>query len=166
MGNKEPNKKLEAKEKPKRKPSGSGIRFEGRRRREVESLNPVNDCVGNYCEEENEKYPTEIVLKALEANEDLNQDLFGQLFDTQCTPAGIKTRFFNIDEEQLCYGVPKIIFPRQAKNLKDEWKYIVNIENYTQSVEVEECFNYNTNSSDDDDMSDKTEKPELNLPDQ
>ena len=149
--NKEPSKKLEAKEKPKRKPSSSGIRFEGRRRREVESLNPVNDCVGNYCEEENEKYPTEIVLKALEANEDLNPDLFGQLFDTQCTPAGIKTRFFNIDEEQLCYGVPKIIFPRQAKNLKDEWKYIVNIENYTQSVEVEECFNYNTNSSDDDD---------------
>merc|ERR1711963_1106975 len=98
--NKEPRNKLEAKEKPKRKPSSSGIRFEGRRRREVESLNPVNDCVGNYCEEENEKYPTEIVLKALEANEDLNQDLFGQLFDTQCTPAGIKTRFFNIDEEQ------------------------------------------------------------------
>merc|ERR1711982_307998 len=44
--------------------------------------------------------------------------------------------------EQLCYGVPKVIFPRQAKNLKDEWKYIVNIENYTQSVEIEECFNF------------------------
>merc|ERR1712038_1148366 len=50
---------------------------------------------------------------------------------------------FLIDEEQLCYGVPKVIFPRQAKNLKEEWRYIVNIENYTQSVEIEECFDHN-----------------------
>merc|ERR1712079_524293 len=30
-----------------------------------------------------------------------------------------------------------------AKNLKEEWRYIVNIENYTQSVEIEECFDHN-----------------------
>merc|ERR1712079_331743 len=30
-----------------------------------------------------------------------------------------------------------------AKNLKEEWRYIVNIENYTQSVGIEECFDHN-----------------------
>ena len=53
----------------------------------------------------------------------------------------IQTRIFNIDEEQLCYGVPNIIFPKKAKNLKDEWVWVVNVDNYTQSVEVEECDN-------------------------
>merc|ERR1712226_553412 len=72
-------------------------------------------------------------------NNDINPELFSQLFDKNCKD--LKTRFFDIDEEQLCSGIPKIIFPRQAKNLKDEWRYIVNIENYTQSVELEECFN-------------------------
>ena len=45
--------------------------------------------------------------------------------------------------------MPKVIFPRQAKNLKDEWKYIVNIENYTQSVEIEECYNPDSFDSED-----------------
>ena len=48
----------------------------------------------------------------------------------------IQTRIFNIDEEQLCYGRPNVIFPKKAKNLKDEWVWVVNIDNYTQSVEV------------------------------
>ena len=48
----------------------------------------------------------------------------------------IQTRIFNIDEEQLCYGRPNVIFPKKAKNLNDEWVWVVNIANYTQSVEV------------------------------
>ena len=48
----------------------------------------------------------------------------------------IQTRIFNIDEEQLCYGRPNVIFPKKAKNLNDEWVWVVNIDNYTQSVEV------------------------------
>jgi len=63
-----------------------------------------------------------------------------QLFDTQCKDE-IQTRIFNIDEEQLCYGRPNVIFPKKAKNLNDEWVWVVNIDNYTQSVEVEECDN-------------------------
>ena len=29
-----------------------------------------------------------------------------------------------------------MIFPKKAKNLNDEWVWVVNIDNYTQSVEV------------------------------
>ena len=124
---------------------GGGIRFGERRRREVSVLRPAAACgPGSYCEAADtaDSYPGDIVLKAVLENTELNPAIFSQLFDSGCRTAGLQGRFL-IDEEQLCYGVPKVIFPRQAKNLKEEWRYIVNIENYTQSVEIEECFDHN-----------------------
>jgi len=125
--------------KPQRK--NSGIRFQDRKKREAGTPSDCSNGRDNYCEEEESDafYPREAVLEALSSNNDINPALFSQLFDKNCKD--LKPRFFDIDEEQLCSGIPKIIFPRQAKNLKDEWRYIVNIENYTQSVEIEECFN-------------------------
>jgi len=123
--------------KPQRK--NSGIQFQERKRREAEL--PSAHCSNgtlNYCEENDSFYPSEAVLEALASNNEINPELFSQLFDNNCKD--LKTRFFDIDEEQLCAGFPKIIFPKQAKNLKDEWRYIVNIDNYTQSVEIEECY--------------------------
>jgi hypothetical protein len=32
-------------------------------------------------------------------------------------------RRFNINEQPLCEGVRRVIFPRQALNLRNEWKY-------------------------------------------
>jgi len=124
---------------PQRK--NSGIRFQDRKKRQAGNPSDCTNGKDNYCEEVESDgfYPTEAVLEALSGNNDINPELFSQLFDKNCKD--LKTRFFDIDEEQLCSGIPKIIFPRQAKNLKDEWRYIVNIENYTQSVEIEECFN-------------------------
>merc|ERR1711997_301563 len=125
--------------KPQRK--NSGIRFQDRKKREAGTPSDCSNGRDNYCEEEESDafYPREAVLEALSSNNDINPALFSQLFDKNCKD--LKPRFFDVDEEQLCSGIPKIIFPRQAKNLKDEWRYIVNIENYTQSVEIEECFN-------------------------
>merc|ERR1712232_919601 len=124
---------------PQRK--NSGIRFQDRKKRQAGNPSDCSNGRDNYCEEtgSDSSYPTEAVLEALSGNNEINPELFSQLFDKNCKD--LKTRFFDIDEEQLCSGIPKIIFPRQAKNLKDEWRYIVNIENYTQSVEIEECFN-------------------------
>merc|ERR1712141_131364 len=124
---------------PERK--NSGIRFQDRKKRQAGNPGDCSNGRDNYCEEtgSDSSYPTEAVLEALSGNNEINPELFSQLFDKNCKD--LKTRFFDIDEEQLCSGIPKIIFPRQAKNLKDEWRYIVNIENYTQSVEIEECFN-------------------------
>merc|ERR1712232_1079723 len=120
---------------PQRK--NSGIRFQDRKKRQAGNPSDCSNGRDNYCEEtgSDSSYPTEAVLEALSGNNEINPELFNQ----NCKD--LKTRFFDIDEEQLCSGIPKIIFPRQAKNLKDEWRYIVNIENYTQSVEIEECFN-------------------------
>merc|ERR1711953_478009 len=125
--------------KPQRK--NSGIRFGDRKKREAGNPGDCSNGKDNYCEESqsDSSYPTKAVLEALSSNNEINPALFSQLFDKNCKD--LKTRFFDIDEEQLCSGIPKIIFPRQAKNLKDEWRYIVNIENYTRSVEIEECFN-------------------------
>ena len=123
--------------------SGSSISFSDRKRRDVRRLEPLQACgSSSYCDTVEEEYPGDTVLRALTQNNDLNPEVFAQLFDSGCR-TDIQARFL-IDEEQLCYGVPKVIFPRQAKNLKDEWKYIVNIENYTQSVEIEECFNFDS----------------------
>lgn len=130
---------------PRRKTSGgssSSISFGDRKRRDVLGLDPLEACgSSSYCETEKE-YPRDLVLRAVRQNNDLNPEVFAQLFDSGCR-TDVQARFL-IDEEQLCYGVPKVIFPRQAKNLKDEWKYIVNIENYTQSVEIEECYNFDS----------------------
>jgi len=128
---------------PARKPSSnnSGIVFGRRKKRDTnEVFEKPEACAdsNNFCEEGNH-YPSDVVLKALDAN-NLSPELFTQLFDNQCKDP-IQSRFA-IDEEQLCYGVPNVIYPQQAKNLKEEWLYIVNIENYTQSVEIEECYNY------------------------
>ena len=126
---------------PRRKTGSSSISFGDRKRRDARGLDPLQACgTSSYCQEtEVEEYPSDFVLRALRQNNDLNPEVFAQLFDSGCR-TDVQARFL-IDEEQLCYGKTKVIFPRQAKNLKDEWKYIVNIENYTQSVEIEECYN-------------------------
>merc|ERR1711892_35435 len=121
----------------------TAVRFQDRKRRQAGAGPQPRKCSsGNsYCETE-VNYPDEIIRKALQQNEELSLDLFQQLYDSKCKDP-IQTRGFNIDEEQLCYGIPKIIFPRKAKNLDEKWRYVVNIDNYTQSVEIEECHNFN-----------------------
>jgi len=122
----------------------TAVQFQDRKRRQAKFGFQPKKCSSadkqNYCDSEDD-YPKDIVLKAIQANKELSPDLFQQLYDSKCKDQ-IQTRGFNIDEEQLCYGIPKIIYPRQAKNLDDKWRYVVNIDNYTQSVEIEECHNY------------------------
>ena len=87
-------------------------------------------------------YPDYIARLLIEKTPAVSGNLFKQVFDAQCTAGGglIQTRFSSsFDEEQLCYGVQKVIFPRKALNLNNEWKFVVNVDNFTQAVEVEEC---------------------------
>jgi len=125
----------------------TAVRFQDRKRRQAGFGFQPKKCSSSnkqdYCDSE-EDYPKNIAIaitKAIQSNKELSVDLFQQLYDSKCKDQ-IQTRGFNIDEEQLCYGIPKIIYPRQAKNLDDKWRYVVNIDNYTQSVEIEECHNY------------------------
>jgi len=123
----------------------SSVKFQERKRRQTGFV-PLHCSSGNgetYCEDEDEDYPINSVMKALDKNNELSAELFQQLFDSQCKPLQTRGEFY-IDEEQVCYGEPKIIFPRKAKNLDEKWRYVVNIDNYTQSVEIEECHNFNS----------------------
>jgi len=142
----------EEEQKPETSSASSAIRFGDRRRkkrhaaaagerrkRQLAREEEEEECVNNFCEDE-QNYPGSEVLSALTQHPAMSGGLFHQLFDTQCKDE-IQTRIFNIDEEQLCYGRPNVIFPKKAKNLNDEWVWVVNIDNYTQSVEVEECDN-------------------------
>jgi len=125
---------------PPQSSDGSPIRFKDRKKRQIgfKKLGCENNA--NFCEEEQD-YPGTLVRSALRQHPVMSDSLFQQLFASRCKDQQIQTRGFNIDEEQLCYGRTNIIFPKKAKNLKDEWRFVVNIDNYTQSVEVEECDN-------------------------
>ena len=92
----------------------------------------------NYCEEpETTNYPLDLARHLLARNPAVGGQLFKQVFDTECSNISIATRFFSIEDEQLCRGRKKVIFPRTALNLNNEWRYVVNIDNFTQAVEIE-----------------------------
>ena len=67
-----------------------------------------------------------VVCAALgQLGQESSSQLFDQLFRVPCTNQldGIITRRFNINEQPLCEGVRRVIFPKQALNLRNEWKY-------------------------------------------
>ncbi len=78
----------------------------------------------------------------------MSSTLFKQVFDDRCSSVtennggdliGTRQFFASASDEQLCTGRQKIIFPRKALNLRNEWVFVVNIDNFTQAVEIEEC---------------------------
>jgi len=106
----------------------------------------TDDCddLSKYCTKVS-NYPDFLTRSLLTKHPALNGNtgnLFKQVFDGQCENTrknSIGTRFFTIEDEQLCVGRQKVIFPKKALNLNNEWKFVVNIDNFTQAVEVEEC---------------------------
>lgn len=43
-------------------------------------------------------------------------------------------------DNYLCASTKTTVFPKVAKNNKNQWKYIYNMENYSQGVTVELCL--------------------------
>ena len=104
-------------------------------------------CSGNFCSSPTD-YPDLVTRSLLAKNPAVGSTLFKQVFDDKCSSASDKDRmdligtrqfFTSASDEQLCTGRQKIIFPRKALNLKNEWVFVVNIDNFTQAVEIEEC---------------------------
>jgi len=103
-----------------------------------------------FCESTRD-YPENVARTLLLNNPALSRKVFDQVFNGQCT-SNIATRGFAIDEEQLCSGTQQVIFPRKARNMDNQWRFVVNIDNFTQSIEVEECkesFGFSQGSDDD-----------------
>jgi len=104
-----------------------------------------DSSVGSYCTSPR-NYP-QSVLTLLQANSDLSGALYKQVFDNQCSSSVRNRSFFT--GEPLCSSSQRVIYPRKAKNLSNKWKFVVNIGNFTQAVEVKECneFAFSQDSS-------------------
>lgn len=116
---------------------GGSRRRGDRPRRQGQRAVQACSSSSHYCEDSGD-YPHSI-LSMIRGNSEVSGQLFKKVFDGACSN-DINIRVFNsISEEQLCRGLKKVVFPRKALNMQKEWKFIVNIGEYTQSVEVEEC---------------------------
>ncbi|XP_076240525.1 spaetzle domain-containing protein [Calliopsis andreniformis] len=49
----------------------------------------------------------------------------------------------NPEEEPLCVSTEQVVFPKSGMTKNEEWKYIVNHGNLTQSVRIEICLEEN-----------------------
>jgi len=65
---------------------------------------------------------------------------FKKLFEQPCNNTHIvANRFFEPDEHPLCDSVTQWIYPKVAKTVQGQWRYIINIEKYKQGVSVVKC---------------------------
>jgi len=105
----------------------------------------INEVVG-FCDTDDasfdtiDNYPVDSINSLLHQDSQVTVRLFQEVFNSSCNSIeeGIQTRFFAA-EDPLCDSRPRVIFPRKALNLDEKWMYVVNLGNYTQSVEIEEC---------------------------
>ncbi|XP_023336592.1 uncharacterized protein LOC111707685 isoform X2 [Eurytemora carolleeae] len=98
----------------------------------------------SYCEDST-FYPESYVVNLLETNSKIPPGIVNKFVKQACVDQAdlIQIRQFNLNEEQLCQAPNRIIAPKQAQNLNNEWRFIVNIRNLTQTVEIEECMSEN-----------------------
>lgn len=89
----------------------------------------------SYCEDI-ESYPYDFVDNLIQKS-----NLPTELFFKEEVPNKIVNRN-SLDESYICASSERTIFPKIAKNKRDEWKYIINQgdkNGYVQGVVVETC---------------------------
>jgi len=98
-----------------------------------------------FCEKSSSsRYPADLVRSLIE-RQSSDPKIYFELekLQQECgdpePSIATRTAGFTPNEQQLCKASKRIIVPQQALNIKNEWRYIVNLENYTQSVNIEEC---------------------------
>jgi len=113
----------------------------------------TQECSSTFCDRTRD-YPTQRVLQKLFQRREVSGQLFNEVFNSECKKAeGLtRRRGFNINEDQLCRSKKKVIFPQKALNLKNNWMFVVNVGNYTQSVEIDECQDFGFGGGDDNDF--------------
>lgn len=90
-----------------------------------------------FCTEV-EGYPDEYIETILKRESKKYEALFGE---DLVVPEEIQNRFSNgvEEEETLCTSIEQLIFPQAAETKDGSWNYIINNQNYTQGVRVEQC---------------------------
>ncbi|XP_076290880.1 protein spaetzle-like [Lasioglossum baleicum] len=98
---------------------------------EKQKVASVPVCKGTtYCEDDS-NYPMESVSKAIAKQ---NLPRYENVDEIDVT-------FRWHDSESLCVSNEKVIFPKTAETVDNQWLRVVNHPNYTQGVRVETCSN-------------------------
>jgi len=115
--------------------AGRGRRvWRGRRGR---ARRQAGTCSGTYCSSAQD-YPAQLTRRLLASTTDaVAGSLYSQVFDGECT-ASLATRN-SVAEAALCDSRRTVVRPRKALNMKNEWKFVVNLDQFQQAVEVVEC---------------------------
>merc|ERR1712037_13845 len=108
----------------------------------------TQECSSTFCDRTRD-YPTQRVLQELLQRREVSGQLFNAVFNSECKKFEANTRQFNINEDQLCSSRKKVIFPQKALNSQNKWMFVVNVGNFTQSVEVDECQGFGFGGGDD-----------------
>lgn len=87
-----------------------------------------------FCEELDD-YPYQYVRRILNAK-NVHRDMFG------IDEGLIEHRIGDFEDNFLCKSINRLVFPKAAKNINNEWKFIINQgshEEYVQGIRIETC---------------------------
>lgn len=97
---------------------------------------PCMNSTMYFCEEVT-NYPSKYV-ESIVANVDAQT--YEQFFNKTIASETLGLRISNNRPIELCNSIKRDIYPRRAKNLKGEWRLVVNLPNpYRQPIKVEKC---------------------------
>jgi hypothetical protein len=88
-------------------------------------------CSSTFCED-NPNYPTNLLNQK---NLDRFSEFFGEDFVEK-----VATRFDSPDEFTLCESRRRLSRPKEGLTYENTWQTIINHDNYTQGVWIDECI--------------------------
>ena len=101
----------------------------------------VPSCMGStYCVTA-DNYPEDLVNNAIQRNENLKY-----LASVDIMP-DIANRLDVMDDVPLCVSTEHLIFPQTGETKDNQWKFIVNQDNFKQGVHIEKCVKENASCS-------------------
>lgn len=89
-------------------------------------------CANGYCEDA-DQYPEKLVENSLRMRDDFRY-VFGEDFNGDSLLSDRKS-----DEQFVCASKSQLIFPKVAKNRKNQEKFIVNHGGHRQGIRIEVC---------------------------
>ena len=103
----------------------------------------VPSCKGStYCVTA-DNYPEDLVNNAIQQNGNLKY-----LASVDIIPDVVITNRLDVtDEVPLCLATEHVIYPQGGETKDNQWKFIVNQDNFKQGVRIEECVTENASCS-------------------
>ena len=110
---------------------------------EMNRNHQVPSCKGStYCLTA-DNYPEDLVNNAIQQNENLKY-----LASVDIIPEVIVANRLDVaNEVTLCLATEHVIYPQGGETKDNQWKFIVNQDNFKQGVRIEECVAENASCS-------------------